>query len=103
MGEITRFLILNSASFLVAFSLKIQDRKEGTPTMGVILIWGTTFILAVGFWLFSLIFDGIFERLNFLSRSQTFLPLGALVFAAILGFADDLLGIFKIGPKGGGL
>jgi len=26
-----------------------------------------------------------------------------LIFAAILGFIDDLLGIFRIGPKGGGL
>ncbi|MDO8676558.1 MAG: phospho-N-acetylmuramoyl-pentapeptide-transferase [Candidatus Azambacteria bacterium] len=129
MSEITRLLILTSVSFLVAFSLtpllthflfkyrlgkqirtegapvfaKIHSSKEGTPTMGGILIWGTTLILAICFWLFSLFFDGIFSRLNFLSRSQTFLPLGALVFSAILGFADDLLGIFRIGPKGGGL
>ncbi len=71
--------------------------------MGGILVWGTTLILALGFWFLSLFFDGIFKNFNFLSRSQTFLPLGALVFSAILGFADDLLGIFKIGPNGGGL
>ncbi len=129
MPEITRLLILTSISFLTAFSLtplltyflfkyrmgkqirtegapvfaKIHSSKEGTPTMGGILIWGTTLVLAVGFWLLSLFFDGVFSRFNFLSRSQTFLPLGALVFSAILGFADDLLGIFRIGPKGGGL
>lgn len=82
---------------------KIHESKEGTPTMGGILIWSVTLILAVGFWLLSLFFDGIFGRLNFLSRSQTFLPLGALIFSALFGFADDLLGIFRIGPKGGGL
>ena len=71
--------------------------------MGGILIWSTVLILALGFWFLSLFFDGIFSKLNFLSRSQTFLPLGALIFAAILGFIDDLLGIFRIGPKGGGL
>src|SRR3989344_5777354 len=129
MPEVIRLLILTSVSFLVAFLLtpllthflfkyrlgkqirtegapvfaKIHGSKEGTPTMGGILIWGTTLILALGFWTLSLLFDGIFERLSFLSRSQTFLPLGALVFAAILGFGDDLLGIFRIGPKGGGL
>lgn len=129
MSEITRLLILTSISFLVAFSLtpllthflfkyllgkqirtegapvfaKIHGNKEGTPTMGGILIWSVTLILALGFWFLSLFFDGIFADLNFLSRSQTFLPLGALVFSAILGFADDLLGIFRIGPKGGGL
>lgn len=129
MPEITRLLILTSVSFLVAFSAtpllthflfkyrlgkqirtegvpifaKIHGSKEGTPTMGGILIWGTVLILAIGFWSLSLFFDGIFNHLNFLSRSQTFLPLGALIFSAILGFADDLLGIFRIGPKGGGL
>lgn len=129
MGEITRLLILTSVSFIVAFLFtpflthflfkyrmgkqirtegapvfaRIHSSKEGTPTMGGILIWGTVLILAIGFWLLSLFFDGIFSQLNFLSRSQTFLPLGALVFSAIMGFADDLLGIFRIGPKGGGL
>jgi len=129
MGEITRLLILASASFLAAFFAapllthflfkykmgkqirtegapifaKIHSVKEGTPTMGGILIWGTTLFLAIAFWLLSLFFDGVFGRLNFLSRSQTFLPLGILIFSAILGFADDLLGIFRIGPKGGGL
>jgi phospho-N-acetylmuramoyl-pentapeptide-transferase len=129
MSEITRLLILTSVSFLTAFFAtpllthflfkyrlgkqiraegapifaKIHSSKEGTPTMGGILIWMTTLIIAVGFWLLSLFFDGVFIRLNFLSRAQTFLPLGALVFSAILGFADDLLGIFRIGPKGGGL
>lgn len=129
MGEVTRLLILTSVSFLVAFFAapilthflfkyrlgkqirtegapifaKIHSSKEGTPTMGGILIWSTTLILALGFWFLSLFFDGIFGNLNFLSRSQTFLPLGALIFAAILGLIDDLLGIFRVGPKGGGL
>ncbi|MBI5079574.1 phospho-N-acetylmuramoyl-pentapeptide-transferase [Candidatus Wolfebacteria bacterium] len=129
MGEITRLLILTSASFLTAFFAapflthflfkyrlgkqirtegapifaKMHGAKEGTPTMGGILIWGVVFALAIGFWFFSLFFDGVFSRLNFLSRSQTFLPLGALIFSAIFGLIDDLLGIFKIGPNGGGL
>ena len=129
MPEVIRLLILTSVSFLVAFLLtpflthflfkyrlgkqirtegapvfaKIHGSKEGTPTMGGILIWGVTLILALGFWILSLFFDGVFSNLNFLSRSQTFLPLGALIFSAIFGFMDDLLGIFRIGPKGGGL
>jgi len=129
MSEITRLLILTLASFLVAFFAapllthflfkyrlgkqirtegapifaKIHGVKEGTPTMGGILIWGTVLFLAVGFWFLSLFFDSVFKDLNFLSRAQTFLPLGILIFSAILGFIDDLLGIFKIGPKGGGL
>jgi phospho-N-acetylmuramoyl-pentapeptide-transferase len=39
---------------------------------------------------------------NFLSRSQTLLPLGALVAAALVGLADDYLNVKRIGPDGGG-
>lgn len=71
--------------------------------MGGLLVWVTAVAVALVFWILSLLFDGIFLKLNFLSRAQTFLPLGILVFAALLGLADDLLGIFRMGPKGGGL
>ncbi|MBI2625886.1 phospho-N-acetylmuramoyl-pentapeptide-transferase, partial [Candidatus Parcubacteria bacterium] len=77
---------------------------EGTPTMGGILVWGVAFLLAVVFGLADLVWPGgAFAKLNFLSRSQTLLPLGALVLSALIGLGDDLLGIFRIGPKGGGL
>jgi phospho-N-acetylmuramoyl-pentapeptide-transferase len=82
----------------------IHKKKEGTPTMGGILIWGTTLVLAFIFWIFSKLgINGIFTKINFVDRAQTFLPLGILFLAAITGAIDDLLGIFKIGPKGGGL
>ena len=72
--------------------------------MGGILIWGTTLVLALLFWWLAKIApDTIFGKLNFLSRGQTLLPLGALVASALVGLIDDLLGVFKIGPKGGGL
>jgi phospho-N-acetylmuramoyl-pentapeptide-transferase len=45
----------------------------------------------------------IFDGLNFLTRSQTLLPLGALVASAVVGLFDDILNIKGIGPKGGGL
>jgi len=45
----------------------------------------------------------IFQKLNFLTRSETYLPLGALVASALVGLADDLLNVRKIGPHGGGL
>lgn len=72
--------------------------------MGGILIWGTVLILAVVFWLLSKLgVDGIITEINFVDRGQTFLPLGIMALSAIIGAADDLLGIFRIGPKGGGL
>lgn len=83
---------------------KMHQKKEGTPTMGGILIWFTVLLLSLVFWGLSKIgVDGIITQLNFLSRSQTLLPLGALVASALVGMSDDLLGVFKIGPKGGGL
>jgi phospho-N-acetylmuramoyl-pentapeptide-transferase len=84
--------------------LQLHQKKEGTPTMGGILIWATTLFLALLFWILSQLgFDHLITKLNFLNRSQTLLPLGALVASAIVGFADDLLGVLHIGPKGGGL
>lgn len=71
----------------------LHKQKEGTPTMGGILVWVTVAFLAGFFWLLG-------SDFNFLTREQTFLPLGILIFAAVIGLIDDLIGVFK---KGGGL
>lgn len=82
---------------------KLHNHKAGTPTMGGILIWGTVFFIAALFWLMAR-FDGqFFNALNFVSRSQTYLPLGALAAAALVGLVDDIFNIRCIGPNGGGL
>lgn len=128
--QISRILALAALSFVLAFLLtplwtrylykwrlgkqirnegapifqQMHEKKAGTPTMGGLLIWLTVLILAVIFWgLNKLGIDSIVGKMNFLSRGQTFLPLGALVAWAIVGLADDLMGVFKIGSKGGGL
>lgn len=82
---------------------QLHKKKEGTPTMGGVLIWFTVLILTLGFWYLSKTADDFWSKFNFLSRSQTLLPLGAMVVAAIFGMVDDFFGIFRIGPKGGGL
>ncbi len=83
---------------------KFHKKKEGTLTMGGILIWVTVLLLTFLFWLLAQIGEGtILEKLNFLTRKETLLPLGALVASALVGLGDDLMGIFKIGPNGGGL
>jgi len=82
---------------------KMHKNKSGTPTMGGILIWGTTLVLALLFFYLSIYTDvEFFKRLNFLTRSQTLLPLGALVASALVGLVDDWLNVKRIGPKGGG-
>jgi len=81
----------------------LHQKKSGTPTMGGILIWLTVLVLSVVIYYLSQWFDSWFSFLNFLTRPQTLLPLGALVAAALAGLLDDYLNVRKIGPYGGGL
>lgn len=71
--------------------------KEGEvsiPRAGGILIWLTTLIIIFLFFGISKVTHiWWFEKLNFLSRNQTWLPLFALVAASLLGLADDVLQI----------
>ncbi len=128
---ITKILILGTASFLLAISwtpvltfalykyrlgksirsavtapmfAKLHAKKAGVPTMGGVLIWGTTFALAMilaafAFWAP----ESTLAELSFLSRSQTWLPIAALVAAGLVGMADDLMNVFKMGSHGGGI
>ncbi len=66
----------------------LHKHKENTPTMGGILIWVTTAVVTM---------------LMNLSRSQTWLPLFALVSTGLVGAADDLMNIYGIGPNRGGM
>lgn len=82
--------------------------KEGethTPRMGGILIWLTVLIVIFLFFGISKITDiWWLDKLNFLSRSQTWLPLFAIVAASLLGLVDDFLQVFGKGKYiGGGL
>ncbi len=77
-----------------------KDKEVNTPRMGGILIWFCSFFVIFIFYFLSKIFSGkeIFQKLNFLSRSQTWLPLFTLISASILGLTDDIL---QIREKGG--
>ncbi len=126
-SQILRFLIVAIVSFFVGMVLvkpvdklikkihsfkhiekenapifsQLHAKKEGTPTMAGIIIWGTVLIVILAFWLCSLIFDGFWEQINFLSRKETYLPLASLIIAALIGMADDLVGILKTKNKNG--
>ncbi|MCH8748115.1 phospho-N-acetylmuramoyl-pentapeptide-transferase [Patescibacteria group bacterium] len=83
---------------------KLHAKKAGTPVGGGIIIWGSVLLLALLFWVLQRLWPSLItDNLNFLTRRQTLLPLGALVAAAVLGFMDDYLNVRKIGPSGGGL
>lgn len=83
---------------------ELHKTKAGTPTMGGILIWGTTAVIIFLTWLLSYAKGFPFlKSLNFLERGQTYLPFAALLFAAFLGLIDDVLGVYGIGSRNGGL
>ena len=84
---------------------KLHKKKEGTPTGGGVLIWGTVLVLALLFYFLGPVLKIQFfvDHLNFLTREQTWLPLGVLVLTAIVGLVDDIFNAKKIGPFGGGL
>lgn len=83
---------------------KLHAKKAGVPTMGGVLIWLTTAGLASLFAIIAWIVpEHALSSLNFLSRSQTWLPIAALVAAGVIGLADDFMNIFKVGSHGGGI
>src|SRR3989344_1649603 len=130
VDEAIRILVLSMLSFIVALAItplilrlltkysltkqiraleaapiyfRLHQKKEGTPTMGGVIIWGVVLGLALVFWILDSVFSGIFSYLNFVDRAQTYLPIAAMAIAGVLGLFDDILGVFRIGPKGGGL
>lgn len=127
--ELIRVLILATMAFVLAFACapsltrwltrykfgknirstseapiyaKLHAGKAGTPTMGGVLIWGTVVVLIS---LLALLgnYSTILRSLNFLSRSETLLPLGALLASALVGLVDDMFNIQRRGSHGGGL
>ncbi|MBI3046546.1 MAG: phospho-N-acetylmuramoyl-pentapeptide-transferase [Candidatus Harrisonbacteria bacterium] len=82
---------------------ELHKAKENTPTMGGVVIWVTVLGLALIFAVMGALFDGFWNYLNFVDRAQTYLPIAAMLAAALLGLTDDLLGVFRLGVNGGGL
>ena len=87
------------------FNALHKEREVRAPRMGGILIWGTTLVVALIFWFFGAYYDGpFFTKFNFLSRAQTWVPLGILIAGSMVGLLDDLLLVFRKGSYvGGGL
>jgi len=82
-----------------------KEKEIGTPRMGGLLIWLTVLLVAFLFFILSLIFPNTWlAQFNFLSRSQTWLPLFTLVAASLVGLIDDILVVSGLGKYvGGGL
>lgn len=74
---------------------KLRDGTETkTPRMGGILIW-VSIILTTGFlWALEFFFpNATTAKLDFLSRSQTWMPLTTLILGAIVGLINDILDV----------
>lgn len=72
-----------------------------TPRMGGILIWVSVTFVTVGLWILAqFVHTPLIEKLDFLSRSQTWIPLFALLSGALMGFFNDLFDIQPSGERG---
>jgi phospho-N-acetylmuramoyl-pentapeptide-transferase len=84
-----------------------NEKKRLVPRGGGVLIWATTLLFAGIFWLVLKIepTSKLSQFLNFVSRGETFIPLGTLFFGSILGLIDDALVTMEHGGnyKAGGL
>ncbi|MBI4159848.1 hypothetical protein HY504_01645 [Candidatus Wolfebacteria bacterium] len=83
---------------------KLHGEKEvSTPRMGGILVWGTVlFVTLMTVVISQFLPPPLAENINFVSRSQTWLPLFTLISASLLGLIDDLLVIQNRGGYIGG-
>jgi len=74
---------------------KLHEHKEvGTPKLGGTVIWLSTFITVTAIWLGAKMLPIEFlEKLDFLSRNQTWIPLATLLVGAFIGLIDDLMDI----------
>jgi phospho-N-acetylmuramoyl-pentapeptide-transferase len=81
---------------------ELHKGKSGTPTGAGIIIWSTVIGMAIIFDVMRHLFGGEWNYFNFVDRAETYLPLAALLIAALIGLLDDWLGVLKLGGASGG-
>ena len=82
---------------LIYFKKFHSEKEVHVPRFGGLLIWTSVLALAIIFFLLSFTDIWWFQKLNFLSRSQTWIPLFALISASLVGLLDDILQVFGKG------
>ncbi|MDQ5962675.1 MAG: hypothetical protein QG653_482 [Patescibacteria group bacterium] len=86
-----------------------NDVLAPVPRLGGSVVWIAVFVTTFLFWLLQFIFpDPLSDKLDFVSRNQTWLPIFAMIVGAFVGTIDDLLVVEAFGSKlnsyiGGGL
>lgn len=80
-----------------------NDENKKVPRLGGVMIWASVFIVASLFWLLSETIPFI-NKIDFISRNQTWLIIFSMVFTGILGAIDDISSCGKkiplIGDRG---
>ena len=71
----------------VVFSSLHKEKETGAPRMGGLLVWVTVVLVTIIFY---------FTPFNFLSRSQTWLPLFTLVVASVVGFRCHITTVIQL-------
>lgn len=80
-----------------------KEREVSVPRGGGILVWVSVLFIIFLFFGLSLLRDPWwFEKLNFLTRSETWLPLFTLIAGGIVGLIDDALTAYGKGRYIGG-
>lgn len=82
-----------------------KEKETNTPRAGGVIIWGTVFIIAIFLAFLSKVTDiWWIKNLNFITRTETWLPFFTLITASIIGLADDIAVVWGKGKYiGGGL
>jgi len=71
-----------------------KEKEVGTPRLGGTIIWLSAFMAAFIIWLLSRLTSiEIFDKIEFISRNQTWIPFFTLLFGAFVGAIDDILEI----------
>ncbi len=69
-----------------------REHETRAPRMGGIVIWASVFLTVALFRAVSIVIDSpAAYALDFLSRSQTWIPLATLLIGSLVGLVDDLL------------
>ncbi len=68
-----------------------SEGETKTPRFGGMIIWLTVPAVVFGFLILDFLNIPWLEKLTFLSRSETWLPLATLFVASAIGFLDDIL------------
>lgn len=72
------------------FNKMHAEREVNVPRLGGIIIWGSILITTIIIAIADIATDFQFlDKLDFLSRDQTWIPLVALLIGALVGFIDD--------------